>query len=50
MALFYVEFRDDRAGLPLPEHCRAHYRRLLQRPAVRQVLAEEGYGALLRSS
>ncbi len=47
-ALFYVEFWADRIGLPLPDHCRAHYRRLLQRPAVRQVLAEEGYGAMLR--
>lgn len=47
-ALFYVEFWADRTGLPLPEPCRAHYRRLLERPAVRQVLMEEGYGATLR--
>ena len=47
-ALFYVEFWADRSGIPLPDNCRAHYRRLLKRPAVRQVLAEEGYGAMLR--
>lgn len=47
-ALFYVEFWADRIGIPLPPHCAAHYRRLLTRRAVRQVLAEEGYGALLR--
>lgn len=47
-ALFYVEFWADRIGLPLPEHCRNHYRGLLSRPAVRQVLQEEGYGAVLR--
>lgn len=48
-ALFYVEFWAARSGIPLPANCQAHYRRLLQRPAVRQVLAEEGYGAMLRS-
>ena len=42
-ALFYVEFWADRIGIPLPEHCAAHYHRLCQRPAVRQVLGEEGY-------
>lgn len=42
-ALFYVEFWADRIRLDLPPNCLAHYRRLLQRPAVRQVLAEEGY-------
>ncbi|KAB2923326.1 MAG: glutathione S-transferase [Dechloromonas sp.] len=47
-ALFYVEFWADRTGIPLPENCAAHYRRLLTRPAVRQVLAEEGYAAVLR--
>lgn len=49
-ALFYVEFWADRTGIPLPENCRAHYRRLLTRPAVRQVLAEEGYAAVLRAA
>lgn len=47
-ALFYVEFWADRTGLSLPEHCRKHYRGLLSRPAVRQVLQEEGYGAVFR--
>jgi glutathione S-transferase len=46
-ALFYVEFWAVRTGLPLPSHCLAHYRRLLQRPAVRQVLLEEGYRSAL---
>lgn len=47
-ALFYVEFWAERTGLPLPDNCRAHYRRLLTRPAVRQVLREEGYASALR--
>lgn len=47
-ALFYVEFWAERVGIPLPENCLAHYRRLLTRPAVRQVLAEEGYASVLR--
>lgn len=47
-ALFYVEFWAERIGIALPPHCQAHYRRLLGRRAVRQVLAEEGYAARLR--
>lgn len=47
-ALFYNEFWADRIGIPLPANCEAHYRRLLTRPAVRQVLAEEGYASVLR--
>lgn len=42
-ALFYVEFWACRSGITLPPECLAHYRRMLARPAVRQVLAEEGY-------
>jgi glutathione S-transferase len=42
-ALFYVEFWADKTGMELPPHCLAHYRRMRTRPAVRQVLAEEGY-------
>jgi len=42
-ALFYTEFWADRIGLELPAHCAAHYQRMLQRPAVRRVLMEEGY-------
>ncbi len=42
-ALFYVEFWGDRIGIDLPENCRAHYRRMLARPAVHRVLREEGY-------
>lgn len=49
-ALFYVEFWAERIGIPLPEHCAAHYRRMLTRPAVRQVLAEEGYASALRQA
>ena len=47
-ALFYVEFWADRTEVPLPQNCRAHYQRLLTRPAVRQVLMEEGYASALR--
>ena len=47
-ALFYVEFWAERIGIPLPDNCAAHYRRLLTRPAVRQVLAEEGDASALR--
>jgi len=42
-ALFYVEFWADKTGMPLPPNCDAHYRKMRERPAVRQVLAEEGY-------
>ncbi|VFU16529.1 glutathione S-transferase family protein [Methylocella tundrae] len=42
-ALFYVEFWADKTKMELPSNCLAHYRRMLTRPAVRQVLAEEGY-------
>jgi len=46
-ALFYVEFWADRINIALPPNCRAHYERMLQRPAVRQVLMEEGYARAL---
>ncbi|MCC3247038.1 glutathione S-transferase N-terminal domain-containing protein [Methylocystis sp. WRRC1] len=42
-ALFYVEFWADKIGMTLQPNCRAHYQRMKTRPAVRQVLAEEGY-------
>jgi glutathione S-transferase len=42
-ALFYVEFWADKIGIELPEHCLNHYQLMLTRPAVRQVLLEEGY-------
>jgi len=42
-ALFYVEFWADKIKLELPPNCQAHYQRMLKRPAVRQVLLEEGY-------
>lgn len=41
--LFYVEFWADKIGMELPVNCRAHYELMKSRPAVRQVLAEEGY-------
>lgn len=47
-ALFYNEFWAVRIDLPLPENCQRHYRNLLKRPSVRQVLAEEGYNSALR--
>lgn len=46
-ALFYIEFWADRTDVPLPPNCRAHYERMLQRPAVRQILMEEGYARVL---
>lgn len=42
-ALFYVEFWADKLKIELPEHCLAHYQRMLQRPVVQRVLREEGY-------
>lgn len=45
-ALFYVEFWADRIDIPLPDNCLAHYLRMLGRPAVRQVLMEEGYATI----
>ncbi len=42
-ALFYVEFWADKSGMELPVNCRQHYRLMLNRPAVRRVLMEEGY-------
>lgn len=47
-ALFYVEFWAERIGIPLPSGCQAHYRRMLRRRAVRQVLQEEGYHSALQ--
>jgi glutathione S-transferase len=47
-ALFYIEFWADRIGLNLPAHCQAHYQRMLARPAVKQVLLEEGYASVYR--
>jgi glutathione S-transferase len=42
-ALFYVEFWADKINLDLPANCQSHNRRMLKRPAVYQVLREEGY-------
>lgn len=44
-ALFYTEFWADKLKMTLPANCRDHYLRMLERPAVRQVLREEGYRA-----
>lgn len=41
--LFYVEFWADKTNIALPPNVAAHYRRLLERRAVQQVLKEEGY-------
>ena len=41
--LFYVEFWADKTGIALPDNLAAHYRRMLTRPAVQNVLREEGY-------
>lgn len=47
-ALFYVEFWANRIDIVLPENCQAHYQRMLTRPAVKQVLMEEGYASVFR--
>lgn len=47
-ALFYVEFWANRIDIALPENCQAHYQRLLKRPAVKQVLMEEGYASVFK--
>lgn len=41
--LFYVEFWADKTDIALPRNLAAHYRRMLSRRAVVQVLREEGY-------
>jgi glutathione S-transferase len=41
--LFYVEFWADKTAIPLPHRLAGQYRRMLARPAVQQVLREEGY-------
>ncbi len=45
-SLFYVEFWAERIGIELPPRCRGHFEQVLRRPAVRQVLSEEGYGSI----
>ena len=45
-ALFYCEFWASRIGIELPAACQQHFERMLQRPAVKQVLIEEGYRSL----
>jgi len=42
-ALFYNAFWAQHLKWPLPERVQAHQARMRNRPAVRQVLAEEGY-------
>jgi glutathione S-transferase len=41
--LFYVEFWADKTDIALPSNLAGHYERMLARPAVLQVLREEGY-------
>jgi glutathione S-transferase len=41
--LFYVVFWADKVGVNLPANLLRHYRAMLARPAVIQVLREEGY-------
>jgi glutathione S-transferase len=43
-ALFYVAFWVDKTDVPLPPNYHVHYLRMMERPVVRQVLMEEGYG------
>ena len=42
-ALFYTEFWADRTDIKLPKNCAKHFTNMLDRPAVRQILMEEGY-------
>ena len=46
-ALFYTEFWAVHIGLTLPENCLQHYKTMLKRPSVAQVLMEEGYGKMV---
>jgi glutathione S-transferase len=42
-ALFYTEFwAAGRMGMTLPPNCAAHYKRMLERPAVAAVMKQEG--------
>ncbi len=41
--VFYVEFWADKLDMTLPKNVLAHYRAMLARPMVSQVLREEGY-------
>ena len=42
-ALFYFEFwLTTRIAMPMPETCRAHFRRVLNRPSAQKVLQMEG--------
>lgn len=45
VALFYVEFWAVKTDFELPSASKKHYQLMLKRPAVRQVLYEEGYAA-----
>lgn len=45
-ALFYVEFWAEQIGIPLPENCRQHFDTMMKRPAVQQVMREEGYHSI----
>ena len=49
-ALFYVEFWAVKTNIELPPACQKHYQLMLNRPAVRQVLYEEGYAADLEKA
>jgi glutathione S-transferase len=45
-ALFYVEYwAAGRMNIPLPPNCRAHYERMMARPAVQRVMQAEGLAA-----
>jgi glutathione S-transferase len=45
-ALFYVEFwAAARMKMALPKNCQAHYERMINRPAVKRALEQEGLSA-----
>ena len=47
-ALCYLELWAERIQLSMPANLQAHFQRMVARPAVRQVLGEEGYASTLR--
>ena len=40
-ALFYIEHWAERFSLPLPPNCKRHYETMMERPAVKRVLAAD---------
>ena len=43
-ALFYIERWAERFSVPMPSNCRRHYETMMERPAVKRVLAADHSG------